>query len=191
LRHRAGNDIATRNACDICGEDAMRRVVPALVLLLTAGCAGGGAPPPETVAQLHVGFGGLTDTIDISAVDRLALHTAALVAPDGTETASSEINVVGSPRLSGGQSIVGDPWQNALSANGSAARLVTQQAVAGAALRSEEQLMATVSTAQITLPDPVAYRRDWQHYKIRLTFGTPPGEVETRELAAPALPPQN
>ncbi len=168
----------------------MRRVLPVLVLLLTAGCAGGGAPPPETVARLHVGFGGLTDTIEISAVERLALRAAELVAPDGTATAAGEINVVGSPRLAGGQSIVGDPWQNALSANGSAARLVTQQAVSGAALRSEEQLMATVSTAQITLPDPVAYRRDWQHYKIRLTFGTPPSEVETRELAAPAPPPQ-
>jgi hypothetical protein len=45
-----------------------------------------------------------------------------------------------------------------------------------------------VSSASIRLPDPVAYRRDWQGYRIRLRFGGPP-QVETREVAAPAPPP--
>jgi hypothetical protein len=49
--------------------------------------------------------------------------------------------------------------------------------------------LATVSTAEIALPDPVAYRRDWGKYRIRLNFGTPPGETETREIAAPEPPP--
>jgi hypothetical protein len=61
---------------------------------------------------------------------------------------------------------------------------------AGAALYSQQQLLATVSTAEIALPDPVAYRRDWARYRIRLVFGTPPGEVETREIAAPEPPPE-
>jgi hypothetical protein len=43
------------------------------------------------------------------------------------------------------------------------------------------------ANAEITLPDPVVYRRDWQHYKIRLTFGAS-GAPEIRELAAPAPP---
>jgi hypothetical protein len=47
-----------------------------------------------------------------------------------------------------------------------------------------------VSTADIALPDPVAYRRDWARYRIRLVFGTAPGELETREIAAPEPPPQ-
>ena len=63
------------------------------------------------------------------------------------------------------------------------------QVQAGAALQGEQQLLATVSTAEIALPDPVAYRRDWRRYRIRLTFGTPPGEIETREIAAPEPPP--
>jgi hypothetical protein len=46
-----------------------------------------------------------------------------------------------------------------------------------------------VSTADIPLPDPVAYRRDWRKYRIRLTFGTLPGEIETHEIAAPEPPP--
>jgi hypothetical protein len=54
---------------------------------------------------------------------------------------------------------------------------------------SREQLLATVSSAEIALPDPVVYRRDWRRYRIRLTFGTPPGEVETREIPAPEPPP--
>ena len=53
-------------------------------------------------------------------------------------------------------------------------------------MRGRQQLLAIVSTAEITLPDPVAYRRDWQHYGVRLTFGTSPGEAETREIPAPA-----
>ena len=36
-----------------------------------------------------------------------------------------------------------------------------------------------VSRADIPLPDPVAYRRDWRDWRVRLTFGTPPGELET------------
>ena len=46
-----------------------------------------------------------------------------------------------------------------------------------------------VSNASIPLPDPVAYGRDWRSYRIRLSFGDPPGEVETRELDAPEPPP--
>ena len=60
---------------------------------------------------------------------------------------------------------------------------------AGAALRGRQQLLATVSTAEIALSDPVAYRRDWRRYRIRLTFGTPPSKIETREIAAPEPPP--
>jgi hypothetical protein len=43
------------------------------------------------------------------------------------------------------------------------------------------------ASAEISLPDPVLYRRDWQHYKIRLTFGGT-GTPDIRELAAPAPP---
>ncbi len=47
-----------------------------------------------------------------------------------------------------------------------------------------------MSSASIALPDPVAYRRDWQKYRIRLRLGDPP-QAETRELAAPAPLPVN
>ena len=47
-----------------------------------------------------------------------------------------------------------------------------------------------VSRAEIPLPDPVAYRRDWRDWRIRLTFGTPPSDVTTTEIAAPEPPPR-
>jgi len=52
---------------------------------------------------------------------------------------------------------------------------------------SHDTLLLMTANAEITLPDPVVYRRDWQHYKIRLTFGAS-GAPEIRELAAPAPP---
>ena len=162
----------------------MRRVllVPLAVLLpllLIAGCDGGGALPPGPPEQVRAGFprGGLADTIRVEAIERLPLRAAVLVSPDGTTIPAGNIDVADSPRFATGQWVAGDPWRNALAGGGSAAALTMQQAQAGAALQGQQQLLAAVSTAEIALPDPVAYRRDWRRYRIRLTFGTPPGET--------------
>jgi len=172
----------------------MRPVLPALVpLLLIAGCDAGALPPepPEANQQVRVGFprGGLVDAIAIDAIDRLPLRAAELVAADGTTVRASNIDVTASPTFATGQWVAGDPWRNALTGGGPAAVLTMPNAQAGAALQGREQLLATVSNTEIALPDPVAYRRDWRKYRIRLTFGTPPGESETRVIAAPEPPP--
>ena len=164
---------------------------------MIAGCEGGGflppGPPqaPGSTAQVRAGFprGGIADTIAINAIERLPLRAAELVAPNGTTTPASSIDVDASPSFTAGQQVAGDPWQNALSGSGSAAAPDLLHPEAGAAIESRAQLLATVSKAEIALPDPVVYRRDWAHYRIRLTFGTPPGEVESREIAAPEPPP--
>jgi hypothetical protein len=178
--------------------DAMHRVLPVLLpLFLITGCNGGGilSPeppgPPGSTTQVRAGFprGGVADTIAIEAIERLALRAADLVAPDGTTTPAGSIDVAASPRFATGQWVAGDPWRNALAGGMSAASLTMQHAEAGAALQGRQQLLATVSTAEIALADPVAYRRDWRRYRIRLTFGTPPSEIETREIAAPEPPP--
>ena len=168
----------------------MRRVLRLLVpLLLIAGCDTGGSPsaPFGLNQQVRARFprGGLVDTIAIDAVDRLPLRGAELVAADGTTTRASHIDVTASPVVATGQWVAGDPWRTGLAGGGSAAALTIPNVQAGAALQGQEQLLATVSMAEIALPDPVAYRRNWQKYKIRLTFGTPPGEIETRMIAAP------
>ena len=173
----------------------MRRVLPALLpLVLMTACDGGGVLPPGPPApfeQVRASFpkGGLVDTIVIEAVDRLPLRAADLVLPDGRATPASHVDVNALPSVATGQRVAGDPWQSALTGRGSAATLTVPNAQAGAALGGEAQLLAMVSSADIPLPDPITYRRDWRKYRIRLTFGTPPGEIESREIPAPEPPP--
>jgi hypothetical protein len=177
----------------------MRRVLPVLLpLFFVTACDGvvalppGPPGPPGLNAQLRASFprGGVADTIAVEAIERVALRAAELVAPNGAVIAAGTIDVVASPRFATGQSIAGDPWRGALLGGESLAALTMPQTQAGAALYSQQQLLATVSTAEIALPDPVAYRRDWARYRIRLVFGTPPSEVESREIAAPEPPPE-
>ena len=171
----------------------MRRLVPALLsLFLVVACDTGGNTPPPAVAAAAVqaGFprGGLADTITISAVERLPLRIAELVAPDGATTPANWIDVNNSPSVTTGQRVANNPWDTAVTGSSAAAALTSQNAEAGATLQGQVQLLGTVSTAEIALPDPVAYRRDWTQYRIRLTFGTPPGDVATSEIAAPEPP---
>jgi hypothetical protein len=196
----------------------MRRVpAAALIALSIAACGGGGTPPsapgssmpvaapaaasaasqpalpppgPFTAsAQLRVGFGGLVDTVLVSAIEQLPLREAALVAPDGTVVPASYINVTANPRLSTGQWSLSNRWDNPASPENTLAVLAIPAAQAGAALYSSQQLLAMLSRADIPLPDPVAYRRDWRTWRVRLTFGTPPGDVVTTEVPAPEPPP--
>ncbi|MGD9614121.1 MAG: hypothetical protein AB7H90_07640 [Alphaproteobacteria bacterium] len=148
-------------------------------------------PGPATPrAQLRVGFGGLVDTIEVSAIERLPLREAALIAPDGTVVPASYVNVAANPRLATGQWSLSHRWDDPATPDNALAALALPNAQAGAALRSRQQLLAMVSRADIPLPDPVAYRRDWRDWRIRLTFGTPPGEVVTTEIPAPEPPPR-
>lgn len=176
----------------------MRRLLlPALPLLLAACESGALFPPPEPVAaaasatQLRVGFptGGVTGTIVVDAVDPLPLRAAELIAPDGAITPAAYIDAAASPGFAAGQRTVGNPWQNSIAGERAIPALAVQNTQASAALESREQLLATVSTADITLPDPVVYRRNWTRYRIRLIFGTPPAAGDVRLLPAPAPPP--
>ena len=170
----------------------MRRVLPVLLpLVLLAGCDG--VPPPSPTgetAQLRVGFPphGVVDTIVVNAIERLPLRTAELVAPDGTATPAASITSDAAANRAAGQWDATHQWHDPVTGDSAFAALTMPHIEAGAAMRSQGQLLAIVSTADIALPDPVAYRRDWQHYRVRLSFGTPPAG-ETREIAAPQPPP--
>jgi len=166
-----------------------------LALLLSAlvGCAGADVPasgPPATAARVRVGFGGLVDTIEVNAIERLPLRAAELVSADGEATPSGPITIDSSPRFATGQWNASNSWKDPVTGNNALAALTLRNAQAGAALQAQEQLLAMVSNTQILLPDPVAYRRDWANYRVRLTFGTPPGAVETQEIPAPTPPPR-
>ena len=85
--------------------------------------------------------------------------------------------------------VASNRWDEAAGSDNALAALALPNAQAGAALYSNQQLLAMVSRADIPLPDPVAYRRDWRDWRVRLAFGTPPGELQTFVIAAPEPPP--
>ena len=162
-----------------------------LVIRSPAAPQAGPLPPgPATpTTQMRVGFGGLVDTIEVSAIEQLPLREAALVAPDGTIVPANDITVSANPSIATGQWSLSNRWDYAASSDNALAALTLPNAQAGAALYSNQQLLAMVSRASISLPDPVAYRRDWRDWRVRLTFGTPPGELQTLVIAAPEPPP--
>lgn len=170
----------------------MRLALCLAIIPLLAACGGGGGPmssPPGEEISASFPAGGIADVIAIDATDRLPLRQAELIAPDGHATLAASVTANQSPTenfsqqsptgaYSGSQFGVSSIGSNALSPG-----------VVGGAPRTQTTLLAIVSSASIPLPDPVAYRRDWQKYRIRLHFGTPPDQVETREIPAPAPPP--
>jgi len=162
----------------------MRRLLPILPSLLTlAACAD--APPPALLPGPHVTVsfpkGSVVNVIKIEAVDNLPLRAAELVAPDGTVTPAAWLDVERNIQDNNGQYAVDSIWHGASFADTGAAPLNPNSS---AAYLSHDTLLLITADAEITVPDPVVYKRDWQHYKIRLTFGAP-GAPETREIAAP------
>jgi hypothetical protein len=161
----------------------MRRTVILFPLLLVAACEGSG-PAPLPVDQVTASFPphGISDVIVIDATDRLPLRAATLITPDGDAVPADGIDVNAQPRSRYGLAAAADPTHGGLG------DLVQSGPAQVPSIRSEGQLLTTISKASITLPDAVSYRRDWQHYRIRLDFGTPPGAVETQEIPAPEPP---
>lgn len=154
-----------------------------LPLALVAACAGGG-PAPLPIDQVTAGFPphGITDVIVIDAVNRLPLRAATLMVPDGSTVPADGVDVNARPRSDYRLGTRTDPT------HGGIGDLVQSGPPIIPSVQSQGQLLTTISKASITLPDPVAYRHDWQRYRIRLDFGVPPGAVETQEIAAPAPP---
>jgi hypothetical protein len=174
----------------------MLKVLPpigyAAMLLGLAACGDFVPPPAAAPEQLRAGFprGGLVDTIHIDATERLPLRAVLLVAPDGSTSPSDTPTVRDGPSAMTGQLAVSNTWQSAqFGSDAATAAFMPAHTQAMAAFQSREELLAVVSTAELPLPDPVSYRRNWPRYRIRLVFGTPPNTAETREISAPEPPP--
>ena len=168
----------------------MRRVWMILpCLLVLAACAD--APPPEAgpAPSVRASFppGADVNVIRVDAFDPLPLRTAELVAPDGSTTPAGSIDAEANPKMLAGQHAFSDPWRSSsLGPNG---LNPAPDATTDPSPYSTHQLLMTVSTAQISLPDAVAYRRDWAGYKIRLGFAGGGHQLEMREIPAPEPPP--
>jgi hypothetical protein len=169
------------------------RVADALLMtaLLTAcGAESGLSPLPTDQVRARFPPGGVVDVIEVDAVDRLPLRTAELVAPDGQATPAFYLHVNPSPTVTFYQRFADSPYGDTTFGTGDLAAGVPFPADLAGAPQGSEKLLAMVSTASIRLPDEVEYRRDWRSYRIFLSFGDLPGEVERRVLPAPEPPPQ-
>ena len=171
----------------------MRRCLIILSLLALAACADG--PPPATGPQpgVRASFppGGVVNVIRVDALDTAPLRTAELIAPDGSKTSARSVDVEANPAALGGQSARGDPWRSSmLGANDLDPRSNQLPTIGGgdSVFRSQTRLLLTEATADIPLPDPVAYRENWANYKIRLGFGAAGSQLDFREIAAPQPP---
>ena len=169
----------------------MRRlllILPPLVAL--AACAdtpppGADIPQPSLTASFPPGA--VTGVIRVDALESAPLRAAELVAPDGSITPASSLDVDPNPQRLTGQSALADPWRSSgLGTNGINPLPINPPNFA----RSQNQLLLMVSTADIPLPDPVVYRQDWGKYKIRLSFAAGGDQLDVREIPAPAPPPE-
>jgi hypothetical protein len=170
----------------------MRRLPTLLPLLIAvAGCSvlDSGPPTalPEQTARATFPRGGIADVIRVDALDTLPLRAAELVAPDGNATPASFVQALPAPTVNNGTSMYKSAWLDQSSAMNGVPGVLGGGPTTH--LYSETQLQLIVSTADIPLPDPVVYRRDWASYRVRLSFAAPAGRTETRTLAAPEPPP--
>jgi hypothetical protein len=166
----------------------VKRAAFLLPVFLIAACASTG-PAPVPTNQITASFppGSVANQIEIMAIDRLPLRGAELVAPDGQTTPALSIAANPARSETFSQQFAGGVGSGPGYGLNSIAPSAATPNIVGAATTTQTTLLAIVSTASIQLPDPASYRRNWQHYRVRLTLGTAP-EVETREIAAPAPP---
>ena len=167
----------------------MRAAAFMLTLAVVAACApeSGLAPLPTDQVRARFPPGGVVNSIEVDAVERLPLRTAELVSPDGQATPASYLHVNPSPSVSFYQRRIDTPYEGNIFGIGNPAPV--PGAVTGAP-QGDTQLLAMASTASIPVPDEIEYRRDWRAYRIFLSFGDLAGEVERRVLAAPEPPPK-
>jgi len=168
----------------------MQAVFTILPIVLLAACVDDGLSPLAS-DQVRVRFpaGGVVDVIEVDAINRLPLRKAELVSPDGQSTPASYLNVNPSPSVTSYQAMPNEPYASARLGIGNIAPGTQLTAVTGGAPQQRATFLVIVSSASIPLPDPVEYRRGWRNYRIRLSFGDAPDEVETRKVEAPEPPP--
>jgi hypothetical protein len=168
----------------------MRSSISILIFGALAACADSGLPalPGD---QIQTGFppGGVIDVIQVNAINRLPLRTAELIAPDGQATPASYLTVNPAPSVASYQAFPNRPYPGSGFDVGTITAAAPAAPLTGSAPQQRVTFLKMVANASIPLPDSVEYRREWRSYRIRLTFGTPPGETETQEVAAPEPPP--
>jgi len=132
----------------------MRAAAFMLTVALVAACApeSGLAPLPTDQVRARFPPGGVVNSIEIDAVDRLPLRTAELVSPDGQATSASYLHVNPSPSVAFYQRQIDTPYEGNIFGFGN---LAPVPAVVSGAPQGDAQLLAMVSTASIPIPDEI------------------------------------
>lgn len=161
------------------------RAVVALAFLLLAGCGSTGLPPlPADRVVARFPPHGLANVIVVEALSRRPLTRAVLVAPDGGTSPASTISVAPAPGYRHDQAIASHPFSANIAGLGPQESFLPVPP--GAAPQSESRLLEITATASLPVADPAGYSREWQQYRIRMSFGRPPGPVKTMTIPAPA-----
>lgn len=163
----------------------MRPFLCLLSLLLVAACAGERERPISRPVNAQFASQALSeDRVEVTAIDRQAMESAELVAPDGTAIAAYQIDrnrtvVDGDgPRPSVGVGVFG----------GSSGHIGTSVGIGFPLFGADDPDEPVIdSRALIRVPDMAAYRAVWQTYRVRLRFG-PPENERVMELPAPRPP---
>ena len=104
----------------------MRAAPFLLTLALVAACAPESGLPPLPTDQVRARFppGGVVNSIEIDAIDRLPLRTAELVSPDGQATPASYLHVNPSPSVAFYQRRIDTPYEGNFSASAASRRFL-------------------------------------------------------------------
>jgi hypothetical protein len=169
---------------------AARAAGLALTGLVLLGCNA----PPVSVAD-YPSFGevkvlfikGQSDQrITVRALDRLAITSAELVAPDGSRIEASSIDAVPNPTIAPyGQ---GDAAFSGIAGQVQAVGSLPMPSNPGAPTTTTVLVGQTVSVALIDVPELPVYNENWRQSKVVVRLGIG-DETRTETLPAPAPPP--
>ncbi len=159
-----------------------------VALLGLFGCSGTGGDSSTTAAprSISVSYVGSDSTPAVAAVvsHPQPLVSMELVAPDGSSVAASQIER-DAPRSSstGLRPSVGVGVFGGSGGGGMGTGLGLGFPLGGGA--SPPPTTGHGARARVAIPDPGAYRRDWQSTLVRLRFGTAPEPVTVADIPAP------
>lgn len=174
----------------------------AVLALALAGCAdqpkrdarARALPPPQAI--FHVGFAETADgaaagpVIEVFARDVLPLTLAELVGPNGAISQARAIErqvqapAGGSLRPEIGVGVAGGSSSGIRSSG-----VIISLPITGIGGPPREPSFVE-SRTMLAVPDPAAYRADWQNYSVRLRLGAPPGDTKHITLDAPSPQPR-
>jgi hypothetical protein len=145
----------------------MRKTIAALIVL--SACSNGAPTEPQT----HADFVPNSNAIEVVVNDPRPVHSIRLISPDGDVISAADIHTERTvyPGYSPGPSLgLGFGGFSSSGGGGGFGSGVGFGLPLGG---GEPAAARSITTATISLPDPAAYRQNWQRYHIEVQIGDP------------------